>query len=107
MSNSPWKHRCYIIIPMSSVAVANNLAIQLDPDDGSKTFGDVQLSANGQLPATHTACSTMLTDTGKAGVDQYMAGGAVPGAKVYYEADGWDWTKVLADNGLKVIDVQQ
>ncbi len=104
--SSQWKHRCYVIIPMSSVPVANGLATQLDPDDGSNTFGDVQLSADGQQPATHTGCSTMLTDVGKAGVDQYMTNGAVPGAKVYYEADGWDWQGILADNGLKVIDTE-
>jgi len=104
---SQWKYRSYVIIPIAATAAANALAAQLDPDTGGdKTFGDVQLSASGQLPATHTACSTMLKDTGKAGVDQYLVGGAIPGAKVYYESDGWDWPKCLADSGLKAIDTE-
>jgi len=102
---SDWKHRAYIIIPVDQTATANALAAQLDPaGGGDKTFGDVQLSPTGQPPATYTGCSTMLTDTGKAAVDQYYGQGVIPGGKVYYAADGWDWPGVLAALGLQVIE---
>ena len=99
-----WGHRCYIIIPIDKAALANRLAAKLDPDTGGdKTFGDVLLSPTGLPPATHTACSSVLTAACKTKIDQHMTDRDVPLSKLFYRAANWDWQKALNDRGLKVI----
>lgn len=53
----PWPYRHIVVVSAAEQAAANQLAAQIDPDDGSNTFG-VPLSPNGLEPATHFGCST-------------------------------------------------
>jgi len=116
-TKTEWGHRCIIVIPMASAAKANAESLKFyGGDSQGDTFGAVRLSAKGIEPATHTACSTLLKaahrtriGAGRKRIDLKTTLGTsklnavLSPARVYYEADGWDWQKVLSDSGLKVI----
>lgn len=56
-----WPYRHIILVAAAEQAAANLIAAEIDPDDGSQTFG-VPLSADGSEPATHYGCSTLSDD---------------------------------------------
>ena len=56
-----WPYRHIIIVSAAEQAAANVIAAEIDPDDGSGTFG-VPLSADGSEPATHFGCFTASDD---------------------------------------------
>ena len=53
-----YTHTINIIVPLAIVDEANYFASIIDPDTGgNKTFGNLQLSADGSEPATHTGAT--------------------------------------------------
>ena len=53
-----YTHIINIIVPLAIVNEANYFASIIDPDTGGdKTFGNLQLSADGNEPATHTGAT--------------------------------------------------
>ena len=53
-----YTHTINIIVPLAIVDEANYFASIIDPDTGgNKTFGSLQLSADGSEPATHTGAT--------------------------------------------------
>ena len=53
-----YTHTINIIVPLAIVNEANYFASIIDPDTGgNKTFGNLQLSADGNEPATHTGAT--------------------------------------------------
>ncbi len=95
-------HHYIIIVEIDRLIPANARAAAWDPDTGgAETFGAVRLSADGNEPATHSACNTAATDTMKARILEAQS--QVPWQELYSEADGWTWESALADAGLQVI----
>lgn len=58
---SEWLYRHIIIVAAADQAMADYVAAQVDPDDGSDTFR-VPLSEDGLEPVTHYACNTLSND---------------------------------------------
>ena len=53
-----YTHTINIIVPLAIANEANYFASIIDPDTGgNKTFGSLQLSADGSEPATHTGAT--------------------------------------------------
>ena len=50
----------YLVVGNADLAQANALALQIDPTTGPNTFS-IPCSASGNLPATHWACSWVMT----------------------------------------------
>lgn len=100
---SEYIDRAFLIVPVESVAIANALAAQADPDSGGdRTFSTcTELSPTGAAPATHRAASTLVKESGRAAI--IAAYPQVPGARHYFVSDGWQWDSVLADAGLQTI----
>lgn len=56
-----YTHKLNIIVPLTILTEANHFASIVDPDTGGdKTFGNLQLSADGSEPATHTGATGLI-----------------------------------------------
>lgn len=98
-------HRYFIFVRWDKIELANRQADKsqggYDPDTGgNKTFGSVRLSADGQEPATHTACNTAATDAMRTGI---FNSGNPPFITIYDMANGWTWETALENAGLQII----
>jgi hypothetical protein len=98
-----YTHRYIIIVEWGKLTPANAAAKAYDPDTGGEyTFGNVRLSADGNEPATHSACNTLATDSMKTQILDAFTN--VPFYAIYNTQDGWTWQTALADAGLQVIE---
>ncbi len=94
--------RYFIMTPVGKVADANTKANVWEKDTGrGKTFGVVQLSADGLEPATFTACCTLMDDQMLA--ELMKTGEGLTFSKILAERDGWNWEKALEAMGLREI----
>lgn len=111
-----WKWQIAIIVPTSSLAVAEEMAAVVAGRQQEETFV-VPLSASGILPATHYACCTRATDEWLIRMRDVLP--SVPGAMFYrMDADGvlsastsnqnigspWSFAQSVADCGLAQIE---
>lgn len=118
-----WTKWFLVFVEANKLNTANNLAAQWDPEEGSATFGTVQLSPTGEAPPTHYACSTAATDTMRDAITTAL--GALSWASLYWTEDvtldnnavwqgpdGWQhsgtlysaWLAALAHMGLERIE---
>lgn len=96
-------HRYFIFVQWNKLTPANAQAKAWDPDTGGEyTFGDRRLSADGEEPATHSACDTPATNTMRTKI--LAALDNVPFYKIYSTTGGWTMDSALADAGLQVIN---
>lgn len=125
-NRTQWNKWFLIFIEEDRLNTANNLAAQWDPDGGSTTFGSLQLSADGNEPVTHYACSSPATPTMRDGIttalqhaswaEMYWTDDIYPavGSVQWQGFDGWAfsgphgdvypaWLAALADMGLSLI----
>ena len=95
--------RFFLFCKVQQVNAGNALAANWDFDTGgSETFGNVLLSNDGQLPATHYGASTAVDDGMNQGITNAITQGT-PWLTGYKEVEGWTWEMSLADIGLKII----
>ena len=91
--------RVNIIIPMSKIDEGNQLAMSITDNEAALlTFGTVRLSATGQEPATHTGCSTYMSETFRDQLPTLAA--SIQG--LHYTAVN-SWATLLNEQGLKAI----
>lgn len=111
-----WKWQIAIIVPASSLAVAEEMAAVVAGRQQEETFV-VPLSASGLLPATHYACCTRATDEWLIRMRDVLP--SVPGA-IYYRMDEggilaactpgtniglpWSFAQSVADCGLMQVE---
>lgn len=87
-----WSKWFLLFVKADRLDVANLLAAQWDPDDGSPTFGSVKLSPDGNLPITHYGTSTPATESMRDGITAAL--GVTPWAAMYWTDD------IYPDEGL-------
>lgn len=113
-----WRWRLVIIVPVSSLAVAETAARAINssgPDYSGQAFS-MQLSSSGNAPATHVALYTSATDDMLAEMNDALP--SVPGVKFWrHDTDGilvasnvtvpsgqsWGWEESIGSVGLKRI----
>ncbi len=95
--------RAIIFVPKGHKAAANGFAQQVGTDlREDLTFGSVKLSPSGNLPETHYAAATGISQEG---LDMLVAAKPqLPGSQYYLESEGWTWETAKADIGLVSID---
>ena len=91
--------RAIIFVPKGHKAAANGFAMQIGTDAREDlTFGHVKLSPAGNLPETHYATATGLSQEG---LDMLAAAKPqLPGSQYYLESEGWTWETAKTDIGL-------
>ena len=91
--------RAIIIVPVGHKIAANGFAQQVGTDlREDLTFGSIKLFPSGNLPETHYAAATGIS---QAGLDMLVAAKPqLPGSKYYLESEGWAWETAKADIGL-------
>lgn len=125
---SEWLYRYYILVPAAIKDTANMLATMIGPGGilENNTFGSIALSVNGELPATHYACSLLATEGMKDAMFATLGEHPELGF-IYYKMDAiteviqasssqsqialdainnqqvWQWSDTLADLNLSVI----
>lgn len=78
--------RIYIIVRTEDLISSNKLAEEIDPDSGgANTFGAVKLSKDSTEPATHTACSTLVSGEVLPQIQEAL--GSVASAKMYIQGE--------------------
>lgn len=91
--------RVNIILPMAQKDAGNQLAKSITENEADLlTFGGVRLSADGQEPATHTGCSTYMSESYR---DELPALAAQVEGLCYTATESWD--QLLAEQGLQTI----
>lgn len=55
-----YTRRIIMIVTAADQETANDIAVNIDPDSGGQFTFSVPLSATGNDPATHYACSTLI-----------------------------------------------
>jgi len=94
--------RAHIVVAASDRDAANQFAAQVDPDSGGPyTFNIPLIPSDGPDDAepTHYGCSTRLTGSGAAQVEQLKP--QLGSVQLYWLSGGWTWGRALEDAGLK------
>jgi hypothetical protein len=99
--------RLFVFVEIAKVNTGNALMKSIDrkaTDKGEETFGAVRLSADGNEPATHSACNTGADFDYK---NALFGTSHAPWMQHYSKADGYTWQTACADMGLEVVPPEE